>query len=115
MLLETAGARELAPSLERRLQRCADGAAWGAPIADVEVQMQKAEWAPALGGMGAKWTPDDDTPVEVAAAWARDQPVIVDFMPHKKINAIKECRALSGMGLKAAKDAVEYMAAHLLP
>ena len=33
---------------------------------------------------------------------------IKDFMPHKKINAIKELRARTGLGLKEAKDGIEY-------
>jgi hypothetical protein len=66
--------------------------------------------------------PNDFTPVEIAAKWCRRQPAIVDLVVEgKKINAIKEARALSydgadaGMGLHAAKEAVEYMEAHLLP
>jgi ribosomal protein L7/L12 len=60
--------------------------------------------------------PDDFTAVDIAAAWCRAQPIIVDYVvATKKINAIKEARALSSMSLKAAKDAVEYMETHLLP
>lgn len=39
--------------------------------------------------------------------WVLDQQVIMKFLPDKKILAIKETRALTGMGLKEAKDAVE--------
>ncbi|MEO1286296.1 MAG: ribosomal protein L7/L12, partial [Chloroflexota bacterium] len=34
------------------------------------------------------------------------------YLPHKKINAIKRYRELTGLGLKEAKQAVEYIIAH---
>ena len=88
-----------------------------AVAADVERQMAEAEGAKALDTIGDErlTAPNDSTPVEIAAAWCRKQPTVVDFMPHKKINAIKEARGLSHMGLKSAKEAIEYMQAHLLP
>ena len=39
-------------------------------------------------------------------------PPITDFLPHKKINAIKELRARTHLGLKEAKDGIEYYEAH---
>jgi hypothetical protein len=51
----------------------------------------------------ASWTP------QVLGAWAGRQKVVTDFLPDKKINAIKELRGLSGSGLKEAKEAVEWL------
>lgn len=84
--------------------------------AEVEKYMVTSAWAPALDAIGREIVPDDDTAVDLAAEWCRKQPIIVDYVvAGKHINAIKEARALSKMGLKAAKDAVEHMRDHLLP
>ena len=97
----------------------------GLPIEDalhvaraVEERMIHADWAQALDDIGAMPVPDDHTPVEIAAAWCRPQPTIIDALARPNsglIHAIKETRALSHMGLKAAKDACEYMRDNLLP
>lgn len=44
------------------------------------------------------------------AEWVLSQQDIVDLMVDRKINAIKEIRARTHLGLKEAKDAVEYAA-----
>lgn len=88
------------------------------PIAaQVEREMVEAEWSAALDLIGDERlnSPNNSTPVDVAAAWLRKQPTVVDLLPHKKINAIKEARGLTGMGLAESKRAVEYLCAHLLP
>jgi len=54
--------------------------------------------------------------VEGWARWAKTRPEIMQYVPLKKINAIKELRASSGhLGLKEAKEAIEYLTSHLLP
>jgi ribosomal protein L7/L12 len=49
--------------------------------------------------------------IQERAEWVLEQRDIVPLIENKKINAIKEVRAISGMGLKEAKEAVEYAAA----
>ncbi len=49
-----------------------------------------------------------DTSPETAAKFVDLCQEIKDMMPHKKINAIKELRARTGLGLKEAKDGVEH-------
>lgn len=45
--------------------------------------------------------------IQDRAAWILEQPDIVMLLDDKKINAIKEVRARTALGLKEAKDAVE--------
>lgn len=42
-------------------------------------------------------------------SWQRVVREMLIAEPDKKINAIKECRSLTGLGLKEAKDAVEEL------
>jgi ribosomal protein L7/L12 len=56
-------------------------------------------------------TRPDSTP-ETAAKFVELCQEIKDHMPHKKINAIKELRARTGLGLKEAKDGIEYWERH---
>jgi ribosomal protein L7/L12 len=55
--------------------------------------------------------PDNHTPAADAAEWIHRATaashVRAELAADRKINAIKEMRAASGMGLKEAKDAVE--------
>ena len=46
--------------------------------------------------------------INIWAHWILDSPKILELMEHSKINAIKEVRSLTFMGLKEAKDVVEY-------
>ena len=46
------------------------------------------------------------------AEWIMGEEDILVYIPEKKINAIKEVRQRAGIGLKEAKDAVEYVMAH---
>lgn len=55
--------------------------------------------------------PHDWTP-KVLGAWAGRQEKVTDFLPDKKINAIKELRGLCGAGLKESKEAVEWLVAN---
>lgn len=83
---------------------------------EVERQMTVRSWGAALEETGLEIVPDDETPVEIAAAWCREQQIVVDYVVGDKlINAIKEARGRSKMGLRAAKGACEYMREHLLP
>jgi hypothetical protein len=50
----------------------------------------------------------DDT--EKVAKWILEQPELVALLENKKINAIKETRARTYLGLKQAKEAVEMAA-----
>ena len=63
-----------------------------------------------------KWGVSASAPVAVAAAAAGDAPaaeaktefnVMLSSIGEKKINVIKEVRAVTGLGLKEAKDLVE--------
>lgn len=56
---------------------------------------------------GAIFHLPDNSP-ETAAKFVAICPPITDFLPHKKINAIKELRARTGLGLKEAKDGIEH-------
>jgi ribosomal protein L7/L12 len=56
---------------------------------------------------GAIFHLPDNSP-ETAARFVAICPPITDFLPHKKINAIKELRARTGLGLKEAKDGIEH-------
>lgn len=74
------------------------------------------EWAIAVvdyADLGVSMPPPDPRgPVEVHAEFAMQQPLVMDYLHQdKKINAIKELRAVGNMGLKEAKDAVELVAA----
>lgn len=58
--------------------------------------------------------------LEARAEWVLGRQDILDLIPTKKINAIKEVRAATNMGLKEAKEAVERAAellkqGHLTP
>ena len=41
------------------------------------------------------------------AEWILDRPALMDVAHHSRINAIKEVRQLTGLGLREARDAVE--------
>lgn len=56
--------------------------------------------------------PPRDWSDRVLGAWAGRQEKVTDFLPDKKINAIKELRGLCGTGLKEAKEAVEWLLAN---
>lgn len=53
-----------------------------------------------------------DTSPETAARFVDLCQEIKDELPHKKINAIKELRARTGLGLKEAKEGIEYWEKH---
>ena len=56
--------------------------------------------------------PHDDWTPKVLGTWAGRQAKVTDFLPDKKINAIKELRGISGAGLREAKEAVEWLVAN---
>lgn len=53
-----------------------------------------------------------DTSPEMAAKFVDLCQEIQDLIPHKRIDAIKELRARTGLGLKEAKDGIEYWERH---
>lgn len=55
-----------------------------------------------------KKAPPASAHIDVRAEWVLDQPEIMSYLPDRKINAIKECRAIAMWGLKESKDAVEH-------
>ena len=75
-----------------------------------ELVCRKVEdWALPMGIPGAPTltAPSLWEGIDACARWVLSQPQIMQHLPHKKIQAIKECRALSSWGLKEAKEAVE--------
>lgn len=70
---------------------------------------EKVQWDKQLAAMRPppSCTLPDTSPA-TAAKFVDLCQEIKDFMPHKKINAIKELRARTGLGLKEAKDGIEY-------
>lgn len=68
----------------------------------------------ALESPGESFVPGPGTSTETVARWI-SRPAnkdIQDLIPTKKISAIKEVRAKTLIGLKEAKDAVEYWEAY---
>lgn len=51
--------------------------------------------------------PLDSVSIQDRAEWVLTQEDIVDLLEHKKIQAIKETRARTALGLREAKEAVE--------
>ena len=70
---------------------------------------EKVQWDKHLAAMrpAPSCTLPDSSP-QTAAKFVDLCQEIKDFMPHKKINAIKELRARTGLGLKEAKDGIEW-------
>lgn len=72
-------------------------------------QKEKVQWEKDVLAMRPKPTATlPDTSPETAARFVDLCQEVKDHMPHKKINAIKELRARTGLGLKEAKDGIEY-------
>jgi ribosomal protein L7/L12 len=46
---------------------------------------------------------------EILGRWAIGQKVVMQFLPDRKINAIKELRGLTMAGLKESKEAIEWI------
>lgn len=71
--------------------------------------MEKVQWEKDV--LAARPRPvitlPDSTP-QTAAKFVDLCQEVKDFLPHKKINAIKELRARTGLGLKEAKDGIEW-------
>lgn len=76
-------------------------------VPDVEQALAIEDWGQALTAAGASWLPDDTTPTHIAAKWCETQSTVMMYLPDRKIQAIKEARSLSKMGLRAAKEAIE--------
>lgn len=78
-------------------------------------ELEKVQVLPAPAGPGyydgsVFYLPDSEP--QTLAKFVEICPPIQAFLPHKKINAIKELRARTGVGLKEAKDGIEYFEAH---
>jgi Ribosomal protein L7/L12 C-terminal domain len=77
-------------------------------VEDARLQRIAAALEQVHGVLGTDPPPTDVSP-PILGEWAMRQKVVMDYLPHKKINAIKELRAISGAGLKEAKEAVEWI------
>lgn len=72
--------------------------------------MEAVQVVPRTGPMSYAGLPFElpDSEPHTLAKFVEICPPIQAFLPHKKINAIKELRARTGVGLKEAKDGIEH-------